>query len=55
MQQAAAKQDVARVYNAGLNLLARREHSSKELKQKNGVSLMLWWKKRAPDWNTMVC
>jgi regulatory protein len=36
MQQAAAKQDAARVYNAGLNLLARREHSSKELKQKLG-------------------
>ena len=36
MQQAAAKQDAAKVYNAGLNLLARREHSSKELKQKLG-------------------
>ena len=36
MQQTAAKQDAARVYNAGLNLLARREHSSKELKLKLG-------------------
>ena len=36
IQRAAAKQDAARVYNAGLNLLARREHSSKELKQKLG-------------------
>ena len=27
---------LARVYNAGLNLLARREHSSKELEQKLG-------------------
>ena len=26
-------EQLARVYNAGLNLLARREHSSKELEQ----------------------
>ena len=30
------RQDSAKVYNAGLNLLARREHSGKELRRKLG-------------------
>lgn len=33
-QNSNQKRDLARVYNAGLNLLARREHSCKELYQK---------------------
>ena len=33
---ASSSQDAAKVYNAGLNLLARREHSGKELRQKLG-------------------
>tara|TARA_Y200000002_G_scaffold357479_1_gene340046 strand:- start:182 stop:736 length:555 start_codon:yes stop_codon:yes gene_type:complete len=36
MQDSATRQQAARVYNSGLNLLARREHSSQELKQKLG-------------------
>ena len=35
-QQASSSQDAAKVYNAGLNLLARRDHSGKELRQKLG-------------------
>ncbi len=35
-QQASSSQDTAKVCNAGLSLLARREHSGKELRQKLG-------------------
>ena len=34
IENSSSRKDLARVYNAGLNLLARREHSCKELEQK---------------------